>query len=68
MLIAMLELAHLPLQIASGILIAALVMALFRWCVEKFRERDMQTAVPAGVLVALLGGGLILAGLGLAPY
>ena len=59
---------NLPLQIASGILIAATVMAGFRYAVFLARRGDWGLAVPAGLFIAVMGGGLVLAGLGTIPW
>lgn len=64
----MIDIPHLPLQIASGILIAYVVLWLCRSTVNILKRKDYQMGIPALLLSAALGGGLVLAGLGMAPY
>ena len=54
----------LALEVASGILIAYLVVALAKYSVACWREGDGNTAILSGALVAFIGGGLVLAGMG----
>lgn len=54
----------LSLQIAAGILIAAAILALARVVVRLASRGDYAMAFWVGLPVALLGGGLILAGMG----
>ena len=55
---------HLPLQIASGILIAALFLALTRLVVRLWIWGDYGLAILLGVSVAVTGGSLVLSGFG----
>jgi len=57
-------LENLSLQIAAGILIAAIVMALTRLAFRLFKAGDYGLAFAIALPAALLGGGLILAGMG----
>lgn len=58
----------LPLQIASGILIAVLVLAGMRFATSRWARNDRGTAAVAAVLCGGLGLALIVAGLGLANF
>lgn len=58
----------LSLQIAGGILLAVAVVALFKFAVARFVAKDYQMALPALALSALLGGGMMLASLGVVAY
>ncbi len=64
----MTEVPHLPLQIASGIVLAFIAIWLFRSAVELIKRKDYGLGGPAFILASLIGGGLVLTGLGLAPY
>ena len=55
---------HISLQVAAGILIAAIVMALAKLVVRLISQGDYGLAFWVAVPVALLGGSLILAGMG----
>jgi hypothetical protein len=55
---------HFSLQIAAGILIAAIVMALAKLTARLYSQGNYQMAFWVGVNVALFGGALILAGMG----
>jgi hypothetical protein len=59
---------NLSLQIASGILIAVAIVALARFAIASARAGDWGMAFPAGLFVALIGGGLVLAGFGSVPW
>ena len=54
----------LPLEVASGILIAATIMWMMRCVLILWRKDDAGMAILLFILTAQLGGGLILAGLG----
>lgn len=55
---------NLSLQVASGILIAAIVMTMTRYWFHTVREKDWGMAYALGAFLIIFGGGLILAGLG----
>ena len=59
---------NLSLQIAAGILIAVLIVGLARLAIHYARQGDWGMAVPIGGFVAIIGGGLILAGFGTVPW
>lgn len=59
---------NLPLQIASGILLAVVVVWVFRLGAMAYQKRDFQTAFFAFTLSAMFGGSLILAGLGVLSW
>jgi len=54
---------HLPLQIASGILIAAAFLALVRVTVTLWLLGDYGMSILVGVFFAVTGGALLLSGL-----
>ena len=54
----------LALEVASGILIAYLVVASAKYAVAQWREGDGNMAVLYGAFTALIGGTLVLAGMG----
>ena len=54
----------LSLQVAAGILIAAAIMALAKLSIRFAAKGDYGLAFWVGLPVALVGGGLILAGMG----
>lgn len=58
----------LPLQIASGILIAALVMFMARSALVWWSKGDAGMALMLLVPASLIGGSLIFAGLGLVAW
>lgn len=59
---------NLPLQIASGILLAVVVVWFFRLGIAHAQRRDWQSAFLTLGPTCLVGGGLILAGLGLVSW
>lgn len=58
----------LPLEIASGILIAVVILWIGRFALLSWGKGDRLMAFLCGVMFAQIGGGLILAGLGLVPW
>lgn len=58
----------LSLQIASGILIAALIITIALYAAHTFRQRDWWMCLLATNATLLLGGGLIAAGLGIVSW
>lgn len=58
----------LPLQVASGILLAVIVVWAFRLGLSLAHKGQWQWAFLAFAPTALMGGGLILAGLGLVSW
>ena len=62
------EIEHLPLQIASGILIAATVMFAFRYAFVLWREDEKSGAIMVWLASIVGGGALIAAGIGLASW
>lgn len=60
--------ALLPLQVASGILIAVTLVWFFRLGLTFAQKGEWQWAVFTFVPTCLLGGGLILAGAGLVAW
>jgi hypothetical protein len=58
----------LPLQIASGILIAALIMFMVRSALAWWARGDAGMAITLLVPATLIGGGLVFAGLGLVAW
>jgi hypothetical protein len=58
----------LPLQVASGVLIAALVIFAFRYIVALAHRGRMVEALFLSVPLVLMGGALIAAGLGIVAY
>jgi hypothetical protein len=61
-------LEHLPLQIASGILIAGAVMLMARYSMALWAGGERWPAVYLGLASTIIGGGLIAAGLGLVHW
>lgn len=59
---------HLPLQIASGILVAAVVLLLARVAFALWQRERHEAATLCGFFSALFGLSLILAGLGIVPF
>jgi hypothetical protein len=59
---------YLPLQIASGILIAGTILLIPRFASWLWREGDRGAAVFVGGAFFLFAGALIAAGLGLVPW
>jgi hypothetical protein len=62
------ETALLPLQVASGILIAVTLVWFFRLGLALAQKGEWQWAMFAFIPTGLVGGGLILAGLGLVVW
>ena len=60
--------ALLPLQVASGILLAVIIVWVFKLGLALAQKGEFQSAMFAFVPAALMGGGLILAGLGLVGW
>lgn len=58
----------LSLQIASGILMAVVIVWVFKLGVAHFQRGDYSFAFYAFAPAVLLGGGLILAGVGLVSW
>lgn len=58
----------LPIEIASGILIAVAIVWLFRIGVNHYQRGEFSYAFLTMVNVALFGGGIILAGIGLVDW
>lgn len=58
----------LSLQVAAGILIAAVIMAGARWTLSLIQKGSFHAAFWLGLNVTLLGGALILAGMGTIPW
>lgn len=58
----------LSLQIASGILIAAAIMFVFRLGLGCWQRGDYPMAIGCHLFTAVFGGILIFAGLGVVPW
>ena len=58
----------LSLQIASGILIAALIITIALYAAHTFRQRDWWMCLLTSVFTFLIGGTFIAAGLGIVPW
>lgn len=60
--------SDLPLEIASGILIAALLLFSACFVIALARRGQVVPALFLAMPICLIGGGLILAGLGFVPF
>lgn len=54
----------ISIEVASGILIAVLLLTIGRYGLDRAREGDWGMALPSLMLFCLIGGSFILAGLG----